>query len=213
MIRLVAPVALAAPIFAFAISHADPGSASAHRNVAEFHAIELAGTLEVEVSVGKPASVELTGDADLLDKVSTTVKGGVLVIDTRFPQHDHGDHHMKAFVTAPDLSSIAISGTGAMKVAGIANQRLAINLSGTGALTAAGSTGALHLVVDGTGEVAAKGLAAKAATVELNGTGQATLHASESLDAKITGTGSIDVDGHPSHVKKSVTGLGDIHIH
>lgn len=212
MIRLVAPVALAAPVFAFAISHADPGSASAHRNVSEFHAIELAGTLQVEVAVGKPASVELTGDADLLDKVSTTVKGGVLVIDTRFPQHDHGDHHMKAFVTAPDLSSIAISGTGAIKVTGIANDSLAISLPGTGAVTATGSTGTLHVKVDGTGQVSAKDLAARDATVEVGGTGQATLRASQSLEATITGTGSIDVHGRPARIKKSVTGLGSIHV-
>jgi hypothetical protein len=180
--------------------------------VPEFHAIELAGTLEAAVTIGKPASVELTGDADLLDKVITTVKSGVLVLDTRFPEHDHGNHHMKALVTVPDLSSIAISGTGSMKVTGIANESLAISLPGTGAVTVVGTTGALHVIVDGTGQVAAKDLAAKAVTVEVSGTGQATLRASQSLDATISGTGSIEVHGRPARVKKSVTGLGSIHF-
>jgi hypothetical protein len=185
---------------------------SSTRNVPRFHAIDLAGTLEVEVSVGKPASLELVGDADLLDKVITTVKDDVLVIETRFPKHDHGHHQMKVLVTAPDLTALEISGTGAMKVTGIANEGLAISLSGTGALTAAGSTGALRVRVDGTGQVAAKDLAARTATVEVGGTGQATLRASESLDATITGTGSIDVLGHPARVRKSVSGLGSIHL-
>jgi hypothetical protein len=127
-------------------------------------------------------------------EVITTVKNGVLVIDTKFPQHDrHGHHHLKALVTAPDLTSIAISGTGAMKVTGITNDRLSIS-------------------VPGTGEVAAKELAAKDATVEISGTGSATLRATQSLDATITGTGSIDVHGRPARVKKAVTGLGSIHI-
>ena len=215
MIRLLAVAAAVAPVavvFAYGNVNADPGSASSTRSVPEFHAIDLAGTLEIEVTTGKPASVELIGDADLLDKVTTTVKNGVLVVDTKFPRNDHGHHHMKARVTAPDLSSIAISGTGAMKVTGIANESLTISLPGTGAVTAAGSTGALHVIVDGTGQVAAKDLAARDATVEVGGTGQATLRATQSLDARITGTGSIDVLGRPARVKKAVTGLGSIHF-
>jgi hypothetical protein len=219
MMRMIRPLALvalaaaAALVLAAGLVNADSRSAGATRSVPEFHAIDLAGTLEVEVTAGKPVSVELTGDADLLDKVITTVKNGVLVIDTKFPPHDrHGHHHLKALVTAPDLTSIAISGTGAMKVTGIANDRLSISVPGTGSVTAAGSTGALHVVVDGTGEVAAKQLAAKDTTVEVSGTGSATLRATQSLDATITGTGSIDVHGHPARVKKAVTGLGSIHI-
>jgi hypothetical protein len=190
---------------------ADPRPASEPRTLSGFHAIDLAGTLEVEVKVGTSASVVVTGEPYLVDKVITTVKNGLLVIDTRPKLRNH--NHLRAIVTVPDLTSLAISGTGAMNVTGIASERLAINLSGTGAVTVAGSTGALHLVVDGTGEVEAGALAAKVATVEVNGTGQATLQASQSLEANISGTGSIDVTGHPAHVKKSVTGLGDIHIH
>jgi len=212
-LALVASVAAAALVLASGRVSADSKSASATRSVPEFHAIDLAGTLEVEVTVGKPVSVELTGDADLLDKVITTVKNGTLVIDTKFPEHDrHGHHHLKATVTAPDLTAIAISGTGAMKVTGIANDKLSISLPGTGSVTATGSTGALHVAVDGTGEVAAKELAAKDATVEVGGTGSATLRATQSLDATISGTGSIDVHGRPARVKKAVTGLGSIHI-
>jgi hypothetical protein len=195
-----------------AIAHAEP-SASQQRQVGAFHAIDLAGTMEVVATVGKPASVEVTGDADLLDKVTTKVKDGVLVIDTP-DLHDHHrrDNHLRVNVTAPDLDALVLSGTGAMKVAGIANERLAIDLGGTGALTASGSTGALHVAVGGTGEVAGKKLMAKDVVVDVGGTGSALLNASRSLDARISGTGSIRVSGHPSQVKKSVSGLGSIHI-
>src|SRR5678815_560857 len=63
------------------LAHGDT-EASQARSVGAFHAVELAGVLEVEVTVGKPASVEVSGDADLIDKVVTTVKDGVLVIST-----------------------------------------------------------------------------------------------------------------------------------
>jgi hypothetical protein len=196
---------------ALGTANADPPAGGEARAVGEFHAIDLTGTLEVEVTLGKPARVEITGEPDLLARVTTTVKGGTLVIDTKpkLPRH----HHLRAIVSAPDLSALTISGTGAMKVTGVANDQLTLSLPGTGEIRVAGTTGALHLAVDGTGEVAAKDLAARDVTVEVNGTGSATVRASQSLEARVAGTGSIDVHGHPARVKKTVTGVGSIHLH
>jgi putative autotransporter adhesin-like protein len=197
-----------------AIAHADL-AASQPRSVGAFHAIDLAGTLEVQVTFGKPASVTVTADGDLadqIDKVLTTVKDGVLVISTPELRRKVSHGHLRAIVTAPDLDGLSISGTGAMKVTGIANDRLAINLGGTGALTAAGSTGALRVDVGGTGEIAARDLTARDVVVDIGGTGSARLNATRSLDARVTGTGSIHVGGHPAQVKKSVSGLGSIHV-
>ena len=192
---------------------ADPATASQPRSVGAFHAIDLAGTLEVEVAIGKPASVEITGEADLLDKVVTVVKDGALVISTpELRNARHRNSHLRAIVSAPELGALTISGTGAIKATGVAGERFAITVSGTGAITAAGSTGALRIDLGGTGEVAAKQLAAKDVVVDIGGTGSARLNATRSLDARISGTGSLHVDGHPTQVKKSVSGTGSIHI-
>ena len=162
----------------------------------------------------KPASVTISGDADLVDKVTTTVKDGVLVIHTpehRRDQHRR-NHRLHATVTAPDLRSLAITGTGTLKATGIANDRLAIDVPGTGTLKLSGSTGALNVRLGGTGEVTGKDLAAKDLVVDIDGTGSARLNATRSVEARITGTGSLKVHGHPSQVKKTVTGLGAVHI-
>ena len=203
-------VAILACAAAFAVAHADPKPASEARTVPAFQSIELAGTLQVDVEVGKAASVTVTGEADLLDKVVTKVKDGVLVIDTKrdLPRR----HHLRATVTVPELAAISLTGTGDMRVSGISSDSLAVRLPGTGAMTLTGSASTLKLSVDGTGNIAAKNLATKAATVDMSGTGSATLQVSQSLDARITGTGSIDVHGHPAQVRKSVTGVGAIHV-
>lgn len=192
----------------------DRPQATQPRTVPAFHGIELAGVLTVEATVGKPASVTISGDADLVDQVTTTVKDGVLVINT--PEHRRDQHHrnrrLHAVVTAPDLSSLAITGTGTFKVTGIANDRLAIDVPGTGTLKLGGSTGALNVRLGGTGEVTGKDLAARDLVVDIGGTGSARLNATRSVEARITGTGSLDVHGHPGQVKKTVTGLGSVHI-
>jgi hypothetical protein len=192
---------------------ADPAQTSQSRSVGAFRAIELAGTLEVEVAIGRPVSVEVSGEADLVDKVTTQVKDGVLVLDTKeIRRHNRRSSHLRAVITAPDLSALSISGTGEMKITGIASDKFAIDLSGTGAVTASGSVGALRVDVAGTGEVAGRQLAAKDLAVDISGTGSARLHATRSVEARITGTGSLHVDGHPASVKKQVSGLGSIKI-
>jgi hypothetical protein len=202
-------LSLFALMLALGAAHADP-QASEPRNVPAFHAVELAGTMEVDVTVGKGQSVQVSGEADLLAKVTTVVKDGVLVVDT--PRDLRRRHHLKVTVTVPELSAVSISGTGDMKISGVASERFAIALSGTGQLTVKGSTGSLRVDVGGTGEIAAKELIAKSANVDVSGTGSATLYVTESVQADVTGTGSIDVHGKPAKVKKSVSGVGSIRI-
>ena len=202
-------LSLFALLLALGAANADP-QASEPRSVPAFQAVELAGTLEVDVTVGKAQTVQVSGEADLLAKVTTVVKDGVLVVDTE--RNMKRRHHLRVSVTVPELSSVALSGTGEMKIAGVANQSFAMSLPGTGELSVTGSTSSLRVVVDGTGQISAKDLAAKSAKVEVNGTGSATLRVTESLEANVTGTGSIDVHGKPARVKKSVSGVGSIHI-
>jgi hypothetical protein len=197
-----------------AIANADPATASQSRKVAAFHAIDLAGTIAVDATVGKAQSVEITGDADVLDKVITTVKDGVLIIDTArdLDRHQHRNTGLRAVVSVPSVTALTLSGTGAMKATGIASDQLSIDLSGTGALTATGTTSTLRVAVGGTGQISAADLAAKDVVVDIDGTGAAELHATHSLEARITGTGSVDVRGHPAQVKKSVSGPGSVRV-
>jgi hypothetical protein len=206
-------------LLAFGLARAEPPDtaeapqATQSRTVPAFHGVDLAGTLTAEVTVGKPASVTITGDADLVDKVTTTVKDGVLVLNTRDLHVRHRRNtHLRAIITAPDLSSLAITGTGTFTVAGLANDRLAIDVPGTGSIKASGSTGALSVRLGGTGEVTGRDLTAKDLVVDIDGTGSARLNATRSVDIRISGTGSLNVHGHPSQIKKTVTGLGSVHI-
>ena len=181
------------------------------RPVTEFHAISVPGTIQVSVTVGKAASLELTGEADLLAKVTTTVKDGVLVLDT--PRRMRNHSHLRAIVTVPALDAIDVSGTAELKVTGLAAAGLAIRIPGTGTVTLAGTAGTIQASIDGTGQLDADQLAAKDARIAIGGTGQASLRASQSVDVTVTGTGSVDVAGNPPHVKKSVSGTGSVHVH
>jgi hypothetical protein len=205
---------LLAILFAYRVVHADPQLISETRTVAEFRAIDLAGMISVDVTVGKPASVVITGEPELVAKVTTSVADHTLVIGTKLDNNQsvRGDQ-LKAVVTVPDLTSVSLSGMGSLRVAGIANARLAVDLSGLGSLTIKGATGDLHAKLNGAGSLVAKTLIAKDATVVLDGLGSASVYATDSINANVTGAGSLSVHGHPARVKKSVSGLGSFKIH
>jgi hypothetical protein len=194
---------------AYDAAYADPQLVSETRSVPDFHAVDLAGVIDVYVTVGQQASVVLSGEPDAIDKVTTKVKDGVLVVATRrdLPKHTQ---HLKATVTVPDVTLLSLSGVGDLKVTGIANHSLTVNLSGVGSLKVAGTTGSLRVDTSGTGDVSAKDLAAKASTVVSSGVGDTKVSASESIDATLSGVGDINIYGHPQQVRKSRSGVGDI---
>ena len=197
-------VSLFALLLAYGSAHAES------RKVSEFHAVELAGALTVDIAVGTATTVEVTGEADLLPKVSTTVKNGVLVIETE--KHMKDKNHLKVAITVAQLDGVTLSGAGQITISGVSGDAFGIRMPGAGEIKVSGSTGAFNVVLDGSGEVNAKQLEAKSATIDLPGTGQVSAKASNAVDARLSGTGQIDVDGKPAKVKKSMTGVGEIRI-
>lgn len=208
-----APPLLFAVMFAQACAPAaaDPtGQASEVRKTDPFRGIEIAGTIEVEARIDPATRVEVLGEPDRLKQVITSVQGGILRIDTKGKLEKS---HLRVVVTAPALATFAISGTGALRVAGLAGGTIDASIAGTGALQLAGKADALRLSIPGTGEVRAKDLVVGDATVDVHGTGDAKLHATRSVDARIAGTGAIRVHGRPPTVKKSISGTGVVDVY
>lgn len=178
------------------------------REVPAFTGLELAGTNTVTVQVGSPQSVRVTADDNLLDKVTTTVQGGDLVIDdvgswtTKSP--------MRVVVTTPSLDRVALSGTGTITVTGVSATGFTAELSGSGTVVAAGSADRLTGVLPGSGTLALSGLVARDVTARLDGTGTIRVTARSSLDADLGGTGAIVYAGNPSKVTRNIGGTGSI---
>lgn len=191
-------------------AHAD------QRKVDAFSSIELTGLMAVEVRIDPATSVDVQGAPHLAKLVSTTVKNGVLVIETPrdFSKRLDGtaDHKLKVVVTMPSLKSVAIRGTGEIDVAGLAQKSLDATIAGTGSMRLAGTTDKLRLSVPGTGEVRAKSLVARDVELDIPGTAEASVHATKSFEANVQGTAVVKVHGKPASVKKNVVGTAMIDV-
>jgi hypothetical protein len=187
------------------------GSAAAtqSRALPPFTGVDLAGANNVDIHVGAPQSVVVHTDADLLDRVTTRVRSGRLVIATS-PGRFAATTPTYVTVSVPSLDRLELAGAGNISVSGIEAQRLTVALPGSGNIHAAGKAARLDVTIAGSGTAELAGLTARDATADLSGSGTIMVTATRSLTASLSGDGTILYGGNPSRLIRKVTGTGTI---
>jgi hypothetical protein len=181
------------------------------RAIEPFHAIELRGAAEAEVTVGGSPSVTVTADDAALKELVTEVKDGVLVIQTKresgwFKRRGT----IKMQIGAASLDSLTVNGAGDFKLHEVTGDSLKLVMAGAGNLSAAGRIGSLNARIDGAGSMQLAKLAAGDAEVSVNGAGSLSVCASGALNAAVNGVGSITYSCNPQKTVTSLHGVGSI---
>ena len=217
---VVAVVGLLVAAVIIAIVYGGPGAAPSvsstngsgvavtdERDVAPFTIVELAGSNTVMIHVGAPRSVTVTGDDNLVGRVTTVVHDRRLVID------DSGSFttnaNMQVAVSVPSLTGVELGGAGTMTVDGVASADFGAELPGDGTLVVSGTVDQLTVVLAGTGTLDLHDVVAAHGSVQLQGTGTIRVHATSTLVASLTGTGTILYQGDPT-VTIHNTGTGTV---
>ncbi|MGN6619667.1 MAG: head GIN domain-containing protein [Sphingomonas sp.] len=199
--------------------------------VADFTAVDLRGSDDVDVRVGGAFSVRAQGPADVLDQLEIVKNGDTLRVGRKPGSHFSwgGGHDAKIFVTMPSITGASIAGSGDMsidKAAGgsfsgstsgsgdlsitqLAVDSADLSIAGSGDVTAAGAAKQVTLSVQGSGTIDAAGLTAGAADVSTAGSGD--IKATVNGHAKVSMMGSGDVDlGGGATCDVSKMGSGEV---
>jgi hypothetical protein len=179
------------------------------RDVAAFDSVELAGSNNVLIRVGAKQSIVVRADKNLLDRVTTEVQSGQLVI-ANIPGSLTTKSPMSVEVNVPTLNALKLTGSGNIVVNGIETESLKVTLPGNGTLTGTGTVKRLDVTVSGSGTVQFTRLIANDVQAVVSGSGSIFITATKSLDASVSGEGAILYVGNPQDVTKSVTGTGAI---
>jgi Putative auto-transporter adhesin, head GIN domain len=183
-------------------------AASETRVVPAFSGVTLAGAAEVFVDVGGEQRVVVHADDNLLPIITTEVEGGVLVVSQTDPIDTATTPRVE--VTTPSLDTLRLTGAGDLTLDGHDLERLDVSLSGAGVLRGSGSVERLDLMLSGAGNIELEGLVAAETSAMLSGAGNIVVHATRSLDARVTGVGTIFYGGDPADVRRSVLGPGAV---
>lgn len=191
-------------------------SAFEERNVKNFNGIVAGGPIQVIVKLGTTESLRFEGDKDAIATLISEVRGALLVIRPQTSwvswARKYENKKIIAYVTAKQISSLAMSGDGSITVSGtITAAEFAATLSGSGFIKAQVDADELTGVVSGSGTADIGGKADEASiTVSGAGSfGNNTLSVNE-LSARISGKGNINVNTNGT-IKALISGSGHIY--
>ncbi|MBN2446103.1 MAG: DUF2807 domain-containing protein [Phycisphaerae bacterium] len=177
------------------------------RAVAAFDRVELTIAATITISVGGEQSMAITTDDNILELITTTVADGHLVIgceNTISPSVP-----ITIDISIPSLAEVNLTGAGTISISGVNSETLELAIQGAGDINVSGKVDALAARISGAGNIGAAGLATREAVVRLTGTGSASVSPTETLDAIITGVGSITYAGDPE-VTQKISGIGTV---
>jgi hypothetical protein len=190
--------------------HGSGNVTSETRDATGFTSISVEGSANVNVAFGTKESVTITAEDNIAPLIETNVQNHQLVIKTK-PQMSYSTNRPVIIdVTMVSLDSVSIGGSGNIDVPELTADAFKAEITGSGNITVRGTANSVNLTVSGSGNLYCDQLKAKTAVATLTGSGNITIYASDSLEATLSGSGSIRYSGNPAKVKKNVTGSGTI---
>lgn len=194
--------AIAAGFLATQASHAEAPAApvTLQRTVAPFSAIELSGPYEVVVRAQGRQALTLSGEHKQLEGIETFVRGDTLVVR---PVERIGFHFswgkrrapVVIHITASQLKSLAMSGSGDVELAQLAGEGLSLKVDGPGDLQAAGAVRELTVRASGSGDLDLHRLKAANVDLDMSGPGDVRLSGvGNLLTASVSGSGDLEAD-------------------
>lgn len=196
-----------------------------------FEGILLKFSGNVVLRPGANQSVEVKGQENLIDNISTDVKGKVWEIDFQ-ANRVSSTKELTVFITVPQLTSIAIAGSGDIRTEGTFNtsntmdvavsgsgdlelktevSKLNVAVSGSGDVVLAGKATEENLSITGSGDISAYDVQAQAVNVNIVGSGDCQASASNELNVSIIGSGDVYYRGTPGKVKENILGSGEVY--
>ena len=162
----------------------------------------------VRYQPGDKAQAVVSGDSVLVDHVR--LAGSKLSLDC-----DPGwfDNRVDVVVSGPAITDWKISGSGDLALDQINQPALRLDIRGSGSVSAAGTAQTIDLRVSGSGSGHLKDLITQSAKVDIRGSGNAEITAQTDADVMISGSGDVDLYGHPTMKRSEVRGSGSISQH
>ena len=181
---------------------------SEDRELTNFQSISLLGSIDVNINYSNDTSCTVVGDDNIIEHVKTEIINNKLKIFI-----DKSYSSTKALVvnlSVMNINELSVSGSGDIKFKNYKDDELSLNISGSGNILGDGNVETLTGRINGSGDLLLKKLHSKSTKININGSGDAELWVSNSLFAKINGSGDINYHGNPKTVESEVNGSGKI---
>ena len=177
------------------------------RQVAPFTSISTEGAFTIEVTCQKDQSVEVEGDDNVLEYVTSDVSGNVLRLKNT--KNFSVSEPVKFKIAVQNLEGFSSNGAGRIDIKGMNNEKFEIDANGAPTIIVSGTTKVIDIGANGAVKVDTTKLHAARAVVDTNGASRVDLDVTDQLDATVNGPSTVTYKGDPV-VNKTVRGPGKI---
>ncbi len=185
-------------------------SAEQTRDLPAFQSITSRGAFQVTVNVGQKQSIVISGSDAALARVSAEVLNNTLVLSTGERKDTRADEKVRISINVEQLKQFHLEGAGKTELNNVSGERLDLNYHGVGMLKANGKVQTLVIKAQGVGSINTRDLDAQHVHAKMEGVGSVKVRATESLQARVEGIGSLTYYGKPSRISKVVEGIGTV---
>jgi hypothetical protein len=186
------------------------------RPVSGIDRVVLAGSGDVILIQDDGESLTVETDDNLMQYITTEVRGGTLTLGTKkgvnvrptrlrftltvvdldgITVSGSGNVDVERFDT--DDLEIQVSGSGDVRVKTLTVQTTKVRIDGSGSVNLAGQASEQEVTIGGSGKYLGEDLRSETSSVKIDGSGDATLWATDSLDARVAGSGTVRYYGDP----------------
>ena len=174
------------------------------RSITGFERIELLGSLDVKYMQADSFSVKVDAPVEVIKYVETRVEGNVLKVNMKGENNlinfgIRDSENVTVYVTSPDFLGITLRGSGDFECRHLVDtDNLDIALNGSGDITF--------------DDVEVRNVKMLQSSVNLVGSGDVKMHFDNggTVEANLTGSGDITLDGEVKEYRNNVRGSGDI---
>lgn len=199
------------------------------REVSGFTEVALTGIGNLTIRQTGSESLTIEAEDNIIPELTTEVENGRLTLGVEPNTDLRPTEPINYELTVKDLNAlqtlgageidagsintdnleIASSGSGEISVANVEANNLKVTSAGSGEVKTAGRVDSQVVDISGTGSYQAEDLESQEAEVDVKGSGEATVNVTDELDARITGSGSIEYVGDPT-ISQEVRGSGEL---
>ncbi|MEO6681309.1 MAG: head GIN domain-containing protein [Ginsengibacter sp.] len=209
--------------------HGNGNVVSEMRIVENFHSIQSAGSIDVEIIPSESISVEVENDENLLEYVVAKVENGILYV--KYKEGSYSNDHAKVYVRVPQLNEIVSSGSADFDINGTLKNAVELKIrlsgsgdvegdidapsvkaysSGSGDIKLSGRTQTFECEIRGSGDVECGNLKSEHTIVSVKGSSDVEVFASVSLKVSVAGSGSVSYRGNPTNPEIKISGSGSV---
>jgi len=198
------------------------------RDIGSFSSLDVGGAFKVYLTQGDKEALVVEADENLLDVISTEVRGNSLIIKTT--ETIRNSEAMNIYLTFVKMDEMEISGachlvaenkmtfddlgmdcSGASDIElKLAAEYLELELSGASQIDLYGSAGSVSMDISGASDLDAYDLEARKYSIDISGAASAKIFVTEELSADVSGASSLKYKGGATLVDWDVSGAGNL---